>query len=559
MKWKWKSEEMVGTVKPEEIIEKLLGVRGISDFDFFLNPSVEGLRDPFSLDGVMEGSERILDAIESNQKISIFGDYDVDGVVSTSLLFTVLKKLNADVDFYIPHRLEDGYGLNKSGIKELKDGGTNLIITVDCGINGEEEIRYAEELGLEVIVTDHHLPEKNNPAEIKINPYLSNSYPYKDLAGVGVVFKLCQGIEKMSDLTLNFLLWNLDLVALGTVADVMPLTGENRILTALGLKIINENRRPGIVSLLKNSGFKKGQIQAWHIAFLIAPRINALGRLGESKEAVDLLCTYNNVEADTIAAKLENCNIERKKLQEKIYKEALGFLDSRNIERNAGIVLSSDGWHEGVIGIVASKIVNEFNRPTILIVEKDGICRGSGRSVPGFNITDSLKELSFLLEEYGGHDQACGISIKKENIRSFERAFEEQVTEKLGNNISQKELLIDFSLTLDAINERLVENIEILAPFGTGNPKPVFASSGVELADVPSIVGKNHLKFTVKNKGKYIPCIGFSLGDKIDLLSNSKMFDIAYSPFIDDWNGKVSLKIHDIKVQFPEEPRDCTD
>jgi len=552
MKWRLKSEEIVDIVEPEGIVEKLLGARGVSDVVFFLNPSVEGLYDPFSLDGVMEGSKRILDAIESNQKISIFGDYDVDGVVSTSLLFTILKKLNANIDFYIPHRLEDGYGLNKSGIKELKDRGTDLIITVDCGINGEEEIEYAKKLGLEVIVTDHHLPEKNSPADIKINPYLSDSYPYKDLAGVGVVFKLCQGIEKMSDLSLNFLLWNLDLVALGTVADIMPLTGENRILTSLGLKIINENRRPGIVSLLKSSGFKKGQVQAWHIAFLIAPRINALGRLGESKEAVDLLCTYNNTEADTIAAKLENCNIERKKLQEKIYKEALDFLDSRSIEGNAGIVLSSDGWHEGVIGIVASKIVEEFNRPTILIVEKKGICRGSGRSIPGFNITASLKELSVLLEEYGGHDQACGISIKKENIRSFERAFEKQVVKNLGNNIPQKELLIDFPLTLESINEKLVKTIEILAPFGVGNPKPVFASFDVELADIPNIVGKNHLKFTVKNKDKYLPCIGFSLGDKIDLLRNSKKFNIAYSPFVDDWNGKVSLKIHDIKVQLPE-------
>ncbi|MEJ2568142.1 MAG: single-stranded-DNA-specific exonuclease RecJ, partial [candidate division WOR-3 bacterium] len=523
-------------------------VRGVSDIDFFLNPSVEGLYDPFSLDGVKEGCERILNAIESNRRISIFGDFDVDGVVSTSLLLTVLRKLNADIDFYIPHRLEDGYGLNKLGIKELKDKGTDLIITVDCGINGEEEIEYAKKLGLEVIVTDHHLPEKNNPAEIKINPYLSDSYPYKHLAGVGVVFKLCQGLERMSDLSFNFLLWNLDLVALGTVADIMPLTGENRILTALGLKIINENRRPGIVSLLKNSRFKKGQVQVWHIAFLIAPRINALGRLGESKEAVDLLCTYNNLQADKIAAKLENCNIERKKLQEKIYKEALNFLDTRSIEGNTGIVLSSDEWHEGVIGIVASKIVDEFNRPTILIVEKDGICRGSGRSIPGFNITASLKELSVLLEEYGGHDQACGISIKRENIRSFEKAFEEQVMRKLGDSIPQKELLIDFSLTLEAINEKLVKTIEILAPFGTGNPKPVFSAFGTELSGVPNIVGKNHLKFTVKNKDKYIPCIGFSLGDKIDLLRNSKKFNIAYSPFIDDWNGKVSLQIHDIKV-----------
>ena len=547
MKWRLKSKKLIDALGAEDILKALLNVRGVSDADSFLNPSVEDLYDPFSLDGVKEGCERILNAIEANQKISIFGDFDVDGIVSTSLLFTILKKLNADVNFYIPHRLEDGYGLNKTGIKELRDMGADLIITVDCGINGDEEIEFAKKLGLEVMVTDHHLPEKNNPAEIKINPYLSKSYPYKDLAGVGVVFKLCQGLEKLTELPLNFLLWNLDLVALGTVADVMPLTGENRILTSLGLKIINENRRPGIVSLLRNSRFKKGQIQAWHIAFLIAPRINALGRLGESREAVDLLCTYNNSEADVIAAKLEDCNIKRKKLQEKIYREALHFLDVRNIEGSTGIVLSSERWHEGVIGIVASKIVDKFNRPTILIVEKEDVCRGSGRSIPGFNITDSLKELSVLLEEYGGHDQACGISIKKENIRSFEKAFEEQVLKKLGNNIPRKELLIDFPLTLYSIDEKLIKNIDILAPFGTGNPAPVFAAFDIELAGIPNIVGKNHLKFTVKDKDKYIPCIGFSLGDKINLIKNSEKFNIAYSPFVDDWNDKISLKIHDIK------------
>jgi single-stranded-DNA-specific exonuclease len=548
MKWKFSFDKMSEIENSEDIIRRLLDIRGIEDVNLFLNPSVERLYDPFLLEGVKEGCERILKAIENNKKISIFGDFDVDGIASTALLLIVLRKLGGDVDFYIPHRLEDGYGLNKSGIAELKKKGTDLIITVDCGINGGEEIEFASELGVDVIVTDHHLPEKNNPARIKINPYLSKAYPYRELAGVGVAFKLCQGIEKMSDLSLNFLLWNLDLVALGTVADVMPLTGENRILTALGLKIMNENRRPGIVSLLDNSRFKKGQVQAWHIAFIIAPRINALGRLEEAREAVDLLSIYSKPRANSIAVKLEGYNKERKKLQDKIYKEALNFLKVKNIEENAGIVLSSEYWHEGVIGIVASKIVDEFNKPTILIVEKDGICRGSGRSIPGFNITASLKELSILLEEYGGHDQACGISIKKENIRSFEKAFEEEVVKKIGGEIVQRELLIDFPLPLSFVDENLVGNIETLAPFGMGNPKPVFAAFDIELAGTPNIVGKNHLKFTVKCNSKCIPCIGFSLGDKIDLLRNSKKFNIAYSPFIDDWNGKVSLKIHDINV-----------
>jgi single-stranded-DNA-specific exonuclease len=548
MKWNFLSDKLHDYKSSDSIVKTLLDLRGISDVGMFLSPAVEGLHDPFMLEGVEEGCGKILEAIEDNKRISIFGDFDVDGIASTALLLIVLRKLGGNIDFYIPHRLEDGYGLNKSGINELKERGTDLIITVDCGINGSEEIEYARELGIDVIVTDHHLPEKDNPAEIKVNPYLSESYPYKELAGVGVAFKLCHGLVKRACISENFLFWNLDLVALGTVADIMPLTGENRVITALGLKIMNKNRRPGIVSLLNNASFKKGEIQAWHISFLIAPRINALGRLEEAREAVDLLCTYNKSEASSIAAKLEKHNIKRKKIQEKIYKEALNFLKSSIVKENTGIVLSSEDWHEGVIGIVASKIVEEFNRPTILIVEKDEICRGSGRSIPGFNITSSLKELSSFLEEFGGHAQACGISIRKENIDVFKEAFNKEVMKNLKDRVTERELSVDFPLSIGSVDGELVKSLESLAPFGVGNPAPVFAALDIELANVPSIVGKNHLKFTAKDANKYISCIGFSLGDKIYLLRNSKKISIAYSPFIDQWDGKVSLKIHEIKV-----------
>ncbi len=548
MKWKFRSDKQIDDEDSKYIVRELLDIRGISDSDSFLNPSVGGLYDPFLLDGVKEASKKILSAIKNNKKISIFGDFDVDGIAATTLMLIVIRKLGGEVNFYIPHRLEEGYGLNKAGIEELKKSGTELIITVDCGINGVEEIKYAYELGMEVIVTDHHLPERENPAPIKINPHLSESYPYRELAGVGVAFKLCQGLSKISELSEKFLLWNLDLVALGTVADVMPLIGENRIITALGLKIMNEGRRPGIVALLNSARFKKTKLQAWHISFVIAPRINALGRLGEAREAVDLLSTYSKPEANSIAAKLEKYNKERKKLQEKIYKEALELLGSRNVEEKTGIIISGEDWHEGVIGIVASKIVEDFNRPTILIAEKGNICKGSGRSIPGFNIMACIKESSDLLEKFGGHSQACGISIKKENIDIFKEAFEGKVMKTLKDKVTEKELLVDFPLSLGSINKKLVKNLEILAPFGIGNPTPIFASFDVELAGVLNIVGNNHLKFSVKDENKYISSIGFSLGDKIDFLRSAGKFSIAYSPFIDQWNGKVSLKIHDIKV-----------
>ncbi len=548
MKWKFNSDKHIGDGKPGYILEELLSIRGITDAETFLNPSVSGLIDPFLLEGVRDASEAILSAIEKNKKISIYGDFDVDGIASTAILQLVLRRLNAEVDFYIPHRLDEGYGLNKEGIRELSEKGTDLIVTVDCGINGIESIEYAQELGMQVIVTDHHLPEKENPAAVKINPYLSHNYPFKELAGVGVAFKLCQGLGKLSDLSENFLLWNLDLVALGTVADIMPLTGENRILTSLGLKIMNEGRRPGIISLLNNANFKSAEIQSWHISFLIAPRINALGRLEEAREAVDLLSTYDKSKANIIAKKLERHNIRRKKLQERIYKEAIEFLSDGGSTENTGIVLSSKNWHEGVVGIVASKLVEDFALPTILIAEKENICKGSGRSIPELNIMSCVKNLSEFLEDFGGHSQACGITIKRENLDTFKKAFTREVGEVLKDKVKEKELLIDFPLSLDLVNEELIKNLEALAPFGMANRRPIFAALDVSLSGVPKIVGNNHLKFSVKDANKYVSCIGFSLGDKIDLLKNADKFSIAFSPFIDDWNGEVSLKIHDIKV-----------
>jgi single-stranded-DNA-specific exonuclease len=548
MKWKFRSDKQIRNGDPQSIVGKLLVTRGVSDVDIFLNPSVRDFHDPFLLEGVREASEKILEAIENKKKISIFGDFDVDGISATALILIVLKKLKGEVDFYIPHRLEEGYGLSMDGIEELKERGTELIITVDCGINGAPEIKRAHELGMEVIVTDHHLPEKENPAKIKLNPHSSRSYPYNELAGVGVAFKLCQGLEKISGLSENFLMWNLDLVALGTVADVMPLTGENRAIAALGLKIMNEGRRPGIVSLLKNARFKNNEIEAWHIAFVIAPRINALGRLEEAGEAVDLLVTYDKREANSIAAKLEKRNTERKKIQEKIYKESLDIIQSYRTGRNAGFVISNTDWHEGVIGIVASKIAEDFCVPTILIAEKDGICRGSGRSVPGFNITGCLNDLSDFLEEFGGHSQACGMSIKKEKIEAFGKAFSKGVKSKMVDDISEKELLIDFPLLLDSVNKELVKALSALAPFGAENPKPIFAAPDVELVGSPLVVGNNHLKFSIRDGNSYFSGIGFSLADKIELIKGRKKISIAYTPFIDEWNGKVSLKIHDIKV-----------
>lgn len=547
MNWTLRSEEQIEEQSPEEIINILLRNRGITDIDSFLNPSPEHFYDPFLLNNVREASERIISAIENRKKILIYGDYDADGISAISLLLTTFRKLNAEVEYYIPHRLEEGYGLSEAGIRKAADSGVNLIITVDCGTNAVEEIKLASDLGMEMIITDHHTPEKENPCDIIINPKLSPDYPYKELAGVGVAFKLSLGLEKMSNLSQNFLFWNLDLVALGTVADVMPLTGENRVIVTLGLKIMNERKRPGINALLDLAGHK-GKIKAHHIGFVLGPRINAMGRLTEAREAVELLTTQNKIKARELAGILEKQNRERRKIQERIMKEAFRITTDKGIPLHEnGIVLSDPGWHEGIVGIVASKIKETYYRPTILIAENDDICKGSGRSISEINIMETIEECKDYLEDFGGHPQACGISIKKENIKDFRNAFNTAVGLKLKGKNLEPELTIDSLLSIHPINKELIKKMDQLAPFGIGNPIPIFATFNLEVTTTPKIVGKNHLRFTVKEGNKILPAIAFSQGEKLDLLKKYSRIDIAYSPFIDDWRGEPTLKVHDIR------------
>ncbi len=547
MKWRFKSEEQPREHDPDGIIDYLLNIRGISQKDSFLKPVPEYFHSPFQLKNVKEASTRIIAAIENGEKIMIYGDYDADGISAIALLYIILQKLNAEVDYYIPNRIEEGYGLNEKGIKEAHDRGIDLIITVDCGMNAIEEIELVKELGMDIIITDHHTPERENPHGFTINPKLYDNYPYTELAGVGVAFKLCQGLEQISKLSRNFLLWNLDLVAMGTVTDVMPLTGENRVITSLGLKIMNERRRPGINAILNTAG-QKGEIKSHHIGFVIGPRINALGRLDEALEAVEILTTYNNEKAKRIAQKLENYNKERKKIQEQIHKEALQLIQSKDIPATkSGIVLSDARWHEGVIGIVSSKIAEKFNQPTILIAQKDELCKGSGRSIPGFDLIETIGKCSEFLEDFGGHPMACGIKIKKENIEDFTISFNKVVKVKVKKRDLGKRLSVDCPLPIHAVSEELIGRINEMAPFGVGNPEPTFATFNIEVVGSPVIVGNNHLRFTIRDGDKHITTIAFSQGEKEELLRRKSRVDIAYSPIIDNWSGKPILKVYDIK------------
>ncbi len=548
MKWEFKSKNEFKEKNPTLILDYLLDLRGIPNKDSFLLPTPEHIHDPFKLDCVREASEFIISALEKKQRIMIYGDYDADGISAVSLLYIILKKLNADVEFYLPNRMEEGYGLNKDAISQIKKKGTNLIITVDCGINASSEIEYAKKLGMNIIVTDHHVPERKTPCEIVINPKLSKNYPYPDLSGVGVAFKLCEGIEKISNLSRNFLLWNLDLVALGTVSDVMPLNGENRVLTSLGLKIMNERRRPGINCILNLAGHK-GEIKAHHIGFIIGPRINALGRLDEATCAVELLTTYNKRKAKMIALKLEDYNNERRNIQAEIYKNVVNIIESSDIKiREYGIVLSNPVWHEGVIGIVAAKITEEYLIPTILISEKGDICKGSGRSIPDIDIMKILEGCKDNLEDYGGHPMACGIKIKKENIKEFSHLFKNLINSKFKKVNFEYKLSVDFPLSIEKVNKELIKKINELAPYGVGNPEPIFATFNTEVVGEPSLAKNKHLKFTVRYGDKFIPVIAFSQGERANSIKRNSKLDIAYTPIMDNWSKKPILKIHDFRV-----------
>jgi len=545
--------ELATAVQILPLTAQILISRGIITPDEakkFIRPSLNHFHNPFLLRDLDKAIARIKLALTKREKILIYGDYDVDGITSTTLLFRALAPYTSNLIYYLPHRIEEGYGVSRKGIDFASSEGVGLIITVDCGISAIEEVEYANSLGIDVIVTDHHEVKEKLPFALAIiNPKrLECSYPDKNLAGVGVVMKLVQGLikEGYDNIGLDTIL---EFACLGTLADIVPIVGENRIIVKYGLKQLEKTQNIGLKALIKVCGLAGKELNTYEINFKIAPRINAMGRLEDGKLVIKLFLTQSQQEAEKIAHILNEHNIKRQNIQEIILQEAIESTkdeQSRNI-----IVIASDNWHPGVIGIVASKIVERYYRPTIIISCQDGLGKGSGRSIPDFHLLNAIKQCADLLESYGGHEQAAGLTILPDKIDEFRHRINDYA-QGIFEKIDFQPSLEVMEVSLQEINLQLIKEMEeLLAPFGMGNPRPLFSTTSLEVLANPIIVGNNHLKMKVKDiSPPVIEAIGFNLGDKLNSLRNSALIDLSYTPQINTWQNKQSLQLNikDIKL-----------
>jgi len=545
--------------KLNPIVSQILINRGITDLETarrFLNPSLHDLHSPFLMKDMKEGVTRLIRAIQGGEKVAIYGDYDADGITSLAILYRFLREIHESVMYYIPDRVDEGYSLNRKAIDRLKAQDVRLIVTVDCGVSDREEIEYARTQGIDTIVLDHHeVPASLPAAAAVINPNRGDCpFPFKHLAGVGIVFNFLialrgglRNIGFWAQRPYPNLKDYLDLVALGTIGDLSPLVDENRIFARIGLELLNEDRRVGLKALRDTAGLGNTVIDSGVASFALIPRINAAGRVGTPDDAVRLLLTEDPVEAQRIASRLDACNRERQRLEKTIFDEIMARIDSMGDAKEKGaLVLASPEWHPGVIGIVASRVVDRFYRPTILISLKDGIGKGSGRSIAEFNLYEGLKLCDPLLISYGGHRYAAGISVKEGDIEKLSEVLGDIVKEGLVVQELVQETCIDAQCSLSRITHDLVSQFDRLAPFGIRNPEPIICSRNVQVS-YPTVVGNRHLKMRVYGDGVSCSSIWFNRGDYAQDIEGVRL-DIAFTPQINTWNGtsNIQLKVRDI-------------
>ncbi len=529
-----------------EFIAKILVNRNITEDEqikVFLNPTRNDFYNPFLLNDMDKAVSKIIEAINKKQKIIIYGDYDVDGITSITVLKKFLEDRGIKVGYYIPDRLNEGYGLNKEAISKISSEGYELIITVDCGITAIEDVEYANSLGMKVIVTDHHEPSDIIPnAFAVINPKRQDStYPFKNLAGVGVVFKLIQAISKKLELPEKEYLKYLDLVCIGTISDIVPLIDENRVIAKLGLKLVCVTRNVGLRELISSIRFKK--IDSSAVSFGIAPRINACGRMGHADEAVKLFLTQNIVEAGNIADDLNKYNVTRQSIEKKIYEEALIKIEENNMSKENSIILGGENWHHGVIGIVASKITDLFNKPSILICFEGDEGKGSGRSIMGFDLHNALCKSSEYLEKFGGHEMAVGLSLKKENFNKFKEKFQGIVEESDIKDIVPI-IKIDEEIDLKNITMDMVKEMSKLEPFGEENKIPIFLFRNLKIDSIRAISDGKHLKLSLKYSRGWIDAIGFNMGDLVEQFTIEDKIDVVGFLEINSYNNIEKLQIN---------------
>jgi len=535
------------------LVGQLLLNRGITDPEEasrFLRCHLEDLTDPYLFKGMAEAVDRIHGALTAGEKILIYGDYDVDGVTATSLILLFLRDLGVSAYFYIPNRVEEGYGVNRESLRKFREMGINLIITVDCGISSVDEIAFAKSLGMEVIITDHHEPPSTLPEAVAtINPLQDGCFfPFKSLSGVGLAFYLMAGIRKgfrekgfFESREEPSLLDFLDLVAVGTIADIVPLTGINRILVRAGLEQINKNSRLGIKTLLKVCGVTEGKVDSSTVAFRLAPKINAAGRLSDASAGVRLIITDSSTDAETLAGYLDVENVERQRIEERIHWEAedqirsCGYLEGRR-----SLVLSSPEWHPGVVGIVASRLMERYFRPTVLLCLENGVFKGSARGIPGFHLYQGLSMCRDLLIQFGGHKYAAGIRIAPSRVEEFRERFEKVVREMVPEDGFTPVMTLDASVDLTDLQLEDVASFQDLSPFGAGNPEPVILLENAEILQ-PRVVGGRHLSFLARQEDVTAGAIAFRMAGELETLE--PRMDLAVVPEIQVWQGVRSVRL----------------
>ncbi len=543
----FKTSEIIGRVLANRDIESLESSRS------FFDPKLSQLHDPFLMKDMDIAAGMVAEKVKSGGRIFIFGDYDVDGTTGSSALFLFLTSLECDAKVYIPDRIKEGYGLSREGIDVAKDWGADLLISCDCGINATDEVTYANDQNLEVIITDHHMPDENLPeANAILNPKQPDcSYPFKGLCGGAVVFKLIQAVSLLLELDDDLVHQYIDLITLGTAADIVPLTDENRIIVKHGLKSLSKTKRPGLRALLEVSGLGEKELTVGRLLFWAAPRINAAGRLGDANRAVQLMTTENLPESLKLARELDEENRQRQDLQQSMVDEAIMKVNAEvDLEKEKAIVLWDDNWHEGVIGIVASKIKETYHRPAVIISLSNGTGKGSARSVKGFDLYENLTECRELLDGYGGHPMAAGLTLDRKNLEDFRTRFSNLAYETLADDDLVNSLDIEGEMDLNLIDGRFMDFLEKLAPFGPGNMTPKFITRHVIPVGNPRLVGNgDHLKFRAKKGETSYDAIGFNMGNHYEKLITGKPIDIAYVVEKNEWQGRTSiqLNIRDIK------------
>ena len=535
-----------------EIVGRLLVLRGITSFEdakLFFRPELEHLHDPFLMKDMQKAVNRVEKGIKDNEKILVYGDYDVDGTTSVAMMYSFLKTHNKNIEYYIPCRYNEGYGISLKGIDYAKANNFSLIIALDCGIRAINQIDYANEKNIDFIICDHHTPSSKIPkATAVLNPKQDKcNYPYKELSGCGVGFKLIHAFCMQNDIALSEITEYLDLLTISIGADIVPMTGENRVFSFYGLKQINSNPRNGIKALMETAN-KTSNLSVSDVVFGIAPRINAAGRIEHAKKAVEILVENDYEKAKILALSIEENNLTRRELDKNITEEALEMID----ETKKSTIVFSENWHKGVVGIVASRLIEKHYKPTIVLSENNGILTGSARSVHDFDLYKAISKCAHLCEKFGGHKYAAGLSIKKDNLDEFIIQFEKEVTETITKDQLSPKINIDMIIDIGEVNDKLFRILQQFSPFGPKNLSPIFVSTKVVDNGFGKKVGQDqsHLRINVKRTKNSIAGIGFRMGGYFDNISNSKEFDVCYSIEENIWKGrkKLQLRVRDLKI-----------